>query len=65
MHPLHSVGERFRMSRENYAYLRFALKAARELGYPSAVTEQLRSATTEAEIRAIMRRARYEKWEVA
>ncbi len=46
------------MSRETYNYKRHAIKAARELYYPTEVIMQLQSATTESEIERIMVMAR-------
>lgn len=48
------------MSRETYNYKRKAIKAAKELLYPSCVIEALQNATTERELSRIMRTAREE-----
>ncbi len=46
------------MSMEMYNYKRYAIKAARELGYSKEVIARLQTATTENEIARIMVDAR-------
>lgn len=46
------------MSRETYNYKRSAIKAAKELCYPSDVIIQLQKATEDSDISRIMRTAR-------
>lgn len=48
------------MSREMFNYKRFAIKAARELGYTKETIEKLNKANTEKEIEHIMVCARKE-----
>lgn len=46
------------MSKDTYAYKRYAYVAARELGYGSEILNKIRNAETEEEIRRIMTNAR-------
>ncbi len=46
------------MSREIYDYKRYAIKAARELDYPTEIISRLRIAQSETEIEKIMVTAR-------
>lgn len=48
------------MSKDEYAYKRKAIRAAKDLCYPSEIITRLKNATTEIEIERIMATARKE-----